>query len=264
MLIDSHCHLALDAFDGDRAAVLDRAHAAGVTAMIDVGIGPGSWERTLALALAEPSVFAALGLHPNDVAEAAPDAMTRLAALLDAPRVVAVGETGLDYHWDRTPRAVQWTTFEAHLALGRARNLPVIVHCRDAYDDVLAVLAAAGAGARGVLHCFGGTPTQAERALVLGYHLSLAGPLTFKSAAGLRALAATAPRDRLLVETDSPYLTPHPYRGQRNEPARVALVAAAVAAAWAVPVAEAIAQTGRNTATLFRLPVSNEGATTRE
>jgi TatD DNase family protein len=254
MLVDSHCHLGLPEYDADRPAVLARARAAGVRAMLDVGIGPGSWERTLALAAEEPDVWAALGLHPNDIAGAEAGAMARLESLLSAPRVVAVGETGLDYHWRRTPPAVQRATFEAHLALARARDLPVIVHCRDAYDDVLATLALAGGGTRGVLHCFGGTPAQAERAFALGYYISLAGPVTFKNAQAVRAIAALAPADRLLVETDSPYLTPHPHRGRRNEPAYVALVAAAVAAARGQPVEAVVDQTGRAAAALFGLP----------
>jgi TatD DNase family protein len=256
MLVDSHCHLALAEFDDDRLAVLARARAAGVVALIDVGIGPGSWERTLALAAAEPAVYAALGLHPNDVAEAGASAMARLDELLSTPRVVAVGETGLDYHWDRTPRAVQAAAFVDHLALARRHDLPVVIHCRDAYDDVLAIVAAEGGGTRGVMHCFGGTPDQAARAVALGYWISLAGPVTFKNAAGLRALAARLPLDRLLLETDSPYLAPHPHRGQRNEPAHVALVAAAVAAARAMPVADLVAATGQNAAALFGLPLT--------
>jgi TatD DNase family protein len=226
--------------------------------MVDVGIGPGSWERTLALAAAEPDVWAALALHPNDIADAEAGAMPRLESLLPSPRVVAVGETGLDYHWQRTPPATQRTAFEAHLALARARDLPVIVHCRDAYDDLLDVLATAGRGVRGVLHCFGGTPAQARRAFDLGYCISLAGPVTFKNAHTVRELAALAPADRLLIETDSPYLTPHPHRGQRNEPAHVALVAAAVAAARGQALEETVDQTGRAAAALFGLTLDED------
>jgi TatD DNase family protein len=257
MLVDSHCHLALPDYDADRAAVLARARAAGVRAMIDVGIGPGSWERTLALAGREPDVWAALGLHPNDVAECGLDALDRLPPLLARPRVVAVGETGLDYHWQRTPPLLQRQAFVAQLALARSRDLPVVIHCRDAYDDLLAIIAAEGGGTRGVLHCFGGTAAQATRAFDLGYAISLGGPVTFKNAAGARAVAALAPADRLLLETDAPYLTPHPYRGRRNEPAHVALVAAAVAAARGTTVAAVIEQTGRAAAALFRLPLAD-------
>ena len=256
MLVDSHCHLGLPDYDADRPEVLARARAAGVRAMIDIGIGPGSWERTLALAAQEPDVWASLGLHPNDIAEAEADAMARLAALLAEPRVVAVGETGLDYHWRRTSPTMQRATFEAHLALARAHDLPVIIHCRDAYDDVLVTLAQAGGGTRGVLHCFGGTPAQAERAFALGYSISLAGPVTFKNAQAVREIAALAPADRLLVETNSPYLTPHPHRGQRNEPAYVALVAAAVAAARSQTVEAVVDQSGRAAAALFGLPTA--------
>ena len=254
MLVDSHCHLALDAFDEDRAAVLARARAAGVGALVDVGIGPGSWERTLALAAAEPIVHAALGLHPNDAETASPDVLGRLTALLREPAVVAIGETGLDYHWDRAGRAAQRRLFEAHLDLARVHDLPVIIHCRAAYDDMLDTLAGAGAGTRGVLHCFGGTLAQAERGLALGYHISVAGPVTFKKADELRAVAAAIPLDRLLIETDAPYLTPHPHRGQRNEPAYIVLTASAIAAARQRPVDEIITQTGQNALTLFGLP----------
>ena len=254
MLVDSHCHLALPEFDADRPAVLARAQAAGVRALVDVGIGPGSWERTLALAAAEPGVWAALGLHPNEAETADETTLSRLREVLAAPRVVAIGETGLDYHWQRATPAAQRALFVAHLALARELDLPVIVHCRDAYDDMLATLAGEGRGTRGVLHCFAGSVEQAARGVELGYLISLAGPVTFKNAAGLRAVAAAVPADRLLIETDSPYLAPHPHRGTRNEPARVALVAAAVAAARGAPVAEVIAQTGRNAAALFGLP----------
>lgn len=255
MLIDSHCHLALPDYDADRAAVLARARAAGVRAMIDIGIGPGSWERTLALAGREPDVWAALGLHPNDVTAFGLGALDHLPPLLARPRVVAVGETGLDYHWQRTPLPLQRQAFVAQLALARAHDLPVVIHCRDAYDDLLTLIAAEGSGTRGVLHCFGGTAAQATRALDLGYAISLGGPVTFKNAAGARAIAALVPADRLLLETDSPYLTPHPHRGRRNEPAYVALIATAVAAARGTTVAAVIEQTGRAAAALFRLPL---------
>lgn len=254
MLVDSHCHLALAEFDADRAAVLERARAAGLRALIDVGIGPGSWERTLALAAREPLVWAALGLHPNEAETAAVETLPRLRALLGSPRVVAIGETGLDYHWQRAAPAAQQALFVAHLALARELDLPVIVHCREAYEEMLTTLAAEGAGTRGVLHCFAGTVAQAARGVALGYMISLAGPVTFKNAAGLREVAAAVPADRLLIETDAPYLAPHPHRGTRNEPARVALVAAAVAAARGAPVEEIVAQTGRNAAALFGLP----------
>jgi TatD DNase family protein len=254
MLIDSHCHLALPAFDADRPAVLARARAAGVTGLIDVGIGPGSWERTLALADAEPDIWAALGLHPNDVAGAPDDAPDDLARLLPSPRVVAVGETGLDYHWQRTPPERQRAALVAHLDLARRFGLPVIYHCRDAYDDLLDVLAAEGRDLAGVLHCFGGTLAQAHRALDLGLHLSVGGTVTFKSATAVREVVASLPPERLLLETDAPYLAPQPFRGQRNEPAHVATVAAGVAAARQEAVAATAAQTTAAAARLFRLP----------
>jgi TatD DNase family protein len=255
MLVDSHCHLATAAFDDDRPAVLARARAAGVRALIDVGVDPEGWARTLALAAAEPEVFAALALHPNDVAEVGLAAIDALPPLLAAPRVVAVGETGLDYHWQRTPPAMQQAAFRAHLALARRLDLPVIVHCRQAYDDTLDIIAADGNGTRGVLHCFGGTLAQAERALALGYAISLAGPLTFKKSDEARRITAAVPGESLLVETDAPYLAPHPRRGQRNEPAYVALVAAALAAARGEELAAVVARTGRNAARLFGLPI---------
>jgi TatD DNase family protein len=261
MLIDSHCHLALDAFDQDRPAVLARARQAGLTGLIDVGIDPASWQRSLALAAAHPrptatapAVVIGLGLHPNEVAEPAHrTALAELAELLTRPGVVALGEIGLDYHWERAPHSLQRQRFIEQLALARHHDLPVIIHCRAAYDDLLALLAEAGAGTVGLLHCFGGSLAQLERALALGYSISLAGPITFKRADELRAIAAAVPADRLLIETDAPYLTPHPYRGQRNEPAHLALVATAVATARGLSTAVLGEQTARNTARLFRL-----------
>lgn len=262
-LIDSHCHLALADFDADRAEVLARARRAGVVAVLDVGIGPGSWERTLALAshypqttASAPAIFAALGLHPNDLSGDDGQAMAQLTRLLSSQPVVAIGETGLDYHWRRTPPATQQALLQAHLELARRFDRPVIIHCREAYDDLLATLAKEGQGTRGVLHCFGGSLGHLEQALACGYAISLAGPVTFKKADDVRLIAAAVPADRLLIETDSPYLTPHPHRGQRNEPARVALVAAAVAAARGIAVEELIAQSGRNAAALFGLPIA--------
>lgn len=255
MLIDSHCHLSLDAFNADRPAVLARARAAGVRAVIDVGTEPGGWERTLSLASQEPDVWAALGLHPNEVADAPASAMARLAELLPTARVVAIGETGLDYHWQRTPSDQQQAVLLAHLDLARQFHLPVIIHCRDAYADLLAVLARHGSGTRGVLHCFGGTVEQARQALDIGYVISVGGPVTFRNSGAVREVVADVPAGSLLLETDAPYLTPHPHRGRRNEPAQIAAIVQAVAAARGEDPTTTAAHTSAAAARLFRLTV---------
>lgn len=259
-MIDSHCHLGLAEFDADRQAVLDRARAAGVTAIIDVGIGPDSWERTLTLAAQEPDVWPALGLHPNDVAEAGPGALSALAELVASEAVVAIGETGLDYHWQRSPREHQVAAFIAQLDIARRHSLPVIIHCRDAYDDMLAILAQHGQGTRGVVHCFGGTQQHAEQAMALGYRISVGGPLTYKNAAPLRSIIGAAPPEMVLIETDAPYLAPHPLRGQRNEPAHVIYVADALASVRGSDQASVRTETDHATHHLFRCFASRQGS----
>lgn len=262
LLIDSHAHLDAPEFDTDRAAVIARAHEAGVTRIVTIGYDPATWASATALVQAEArqGLYLALGIHPNSADEATDAALADLAARCRAgqtdpaaPRVVGLGETGLDYYWDRVPPAQQQTSFRAQLALARELDLPVIIHNREAHADILAILRAAGQGTRGVMHAFSGDVTMAEDCLRLGYRISLAGPLTFPKATKLHTVAQAVPLSGLLVETDCPYLTPAPFRGKRNEPARVALTAARLAELKGLPLAAVAAALTANTVELFGL-----------
>jgi TatD DNase family protein len=240
---------------GDLAGVLQRARAAGVVHIVAIGTGADDSSSVAALADAHPGVFAAVGVHPNDASSATARDWERVVELSDGRRVVAIGETGLDRYRDRTPFAVQQDWFARHLALGVERDLPVVIHCRESLQDIVTQLARLGRQVRGVLHSFTGDWDGARALLDLGLHLSFAGMLTFanKGLEPLRAVAARVPLDRLLVETDSPYLSPHPYRGQPNEPARVALTAAKLAEIHGLAVSELASITTANARELFRL-----------
>ena len=255
-LIDTHAHLASPKLAHDLAAILDRAAEAGVTQVIAIATTAADAAAVLALAGEHPGVFAAVGIHPNDAAEATPGDWATIEGLASDPRVVAIGETGLDRHWDRTPFAHQQEWFERHLHLAASRDLPIIIHSRDCQRDVIDQLARRPHPVRGIQHAFTGTWEEAEALLGLGLHISFAGMLTFENRAldALREVAARVPLDRLLVETDSPYLSPHPFRGKRNEPARVAVTAEAVARARGVGFEEVAAATTANARSLFRLP----------
>ena len=218
-LVDTHLHLTWPSFT-DVPEVIDRARAVGIERMLSAATDLASSRASLDLASVYPEVFAAVGIHPNDVAE--DDDSASIAELALHPRVVAIGETGLDYYRDFVDPALQRRSFAAHLELAVARDLPIIIHNRQANDDVLAALGPWSGRIRGVLHCFSGDLQLAEQALDLGMYLSFAGNLTYPSAAPLRAVAARVPEDRLLVETDAPFLSPVPMRGRRNEPAHVA------------------------------------------
>ncbi|MHB1134116.1 MAG: TatD family hydrolase [Chloroflexota bacterium] len=261
-LVDSHAHLDDEAFAADRADVLARARAAGVTRIVSVGADLASSRANVALAASTPGVWASVGVHPHEAAglnEAAgldEAALAELRSLAAQPRVVAIGEIGLDFYRDLSPRPAQQAAFRAQLALARELGLPAIVHDREAHDEVLAVLrewAGAYPAARGVLHCFSGDEALARAAIELGFYISLAGPVTYANARRLQSLAAILPLERLLVETDCPYLTPVPRRGQRNEPALVALVAEKVAALRGLAPADLAAATTANARRLFGL-----------
>jgi TatD DNase family protein len=257
-LVDAHCHVAEPEFDADRAAVLARAAAAGVTTLVCVG-ATGPLERNAAaVALAgqhgEVTVVATVGVHPHDARTADDAAFAALARWLAAPGVVAVGETGLDYHYDRSPRPLQRAAFARHVALARAHRRPLVVHVREAHAEAAALLRAEGAeSVGGIIHCFTGEATDARRYLDLGFAISVAGIVTFKNTERLREAVRLVPADRLLVETDAPYLAPVPYRGRRNEPAFVRAVAEAVAAVRGEPLSTLAATTTANARRLFGL-----------
>jgi TatD DNase family protein len=256
ILVDTHAHLDDPRLAEDLPGVLDRARGAGVVQVITIATTAASAAAVVGLARAHAGVFAAVGIQPNHIAEAAPEDWPRVVALAAEPRVVAVGETGLDRHWDFTPFPRQQDAFERHLALAHERGLPVVIHCRDCERDVIAQLTGLGRPVRGVLHSFTGTWDDAQALLDLGLHLSFAGMVTFenKKLDALRQVAARIPADRLLVETDSPYLSPHPHRGQSNEPARIALTAARLARVRGVSPDELARSTSANARHLFALP----------
>lgn len=249
MLVDSHCHLDFADFADELDAVVERAVTAGVGAMLTICTRPSELDRNLAIAERYPQVFCAVGVHPHHAA-AFPDIdADSIVAMVDHPLIVGIGETGLDYHYDHSPRDVQQTRFRSHIRAARETGLPLIVHTREAEADTIRILQEEGAGdgkLRGVMHCFSGTRDLADRSLDLGFHISFSGILTFNRAEDLRSIARDLPPDRLLVETDAPYLAPVPRRGKRNEPAYVAHTAARLAEA-----------TGRSPDDIARLTTAN-------
>jgi len=257
-LVDSHAHLDFEDFQGDIDAVVDRARAAGVERIVAVGLwrAPGDFGNALDLARSRPGVFAATaGIHPHDCARVPEADWERSARLAADPAVVAVGETGLDYHYDLSPREVQRESFRRSIQIARAAGKPLVVHVREADLDCAALLREEGIpAAGGVMHCFTGDWAAARTYLDLGLHISVAGIVTFKAADAIRDAVRRIPRGRLLVETDSPFLAPEPFRGRRNEPAHVVHVAAKVAELWGVTPVEAAEITTGNVVRLFRLP----------
>ena len=222
-LVDSHCHLDDEKFDVDRHAVIARAHDAGVERMMAIGTGAGPRDLEVALRLARHHefIYATVGVHPHDAAKATPGTFDRMADLAREPKVLAIGEIGLDYHYDFSPRDVQHRVFEQQLELAGQARKPIVIHTREAWEDTLALVREHGLPFGGIMHCFTGGPKEAAEALELGFHLSFGGILTFPKADDVREAAARTPEDHLLIETDSPYLAPVPYRGKRNEPAFV-------------------------------------------
>jgi TatD DNase family protein len=221
-LVDSHCHLDDPKFDDDREQVIERALAAGVERMMAIGTGNGPPDLEVAVRQADrySFIYATIGVHPHDASKATPESFSRLRELSAHHKVLAVGEIGLDYHYDFSPRDVQKSVFEQQLTIAAEANLPIVIHTREAWEDTLAILRAKWLGG-GIMHCFTGDEQQAREALDLGFHLSFGGVLTFPKAENVRQAARITPDDRLLVETDCPYLAPVPHRGKRNEPAFV-------------------------------------------
>lgn len=255
-LVDTHAHLDDDRLRSNLAEVLDNARAAQVVQIIAIATTAADSARVLDLAGEHPGVFATVGFQPNNVAEAVDGDWERIVELAKRPRVVALGETGLDRYWDFAPFNLQQDWFDRHLRLAHELDLPVVIHCREADADVVAQLSALGRPVRGVLHSFTGSTADAERFLDLGLHISFAGMLTFNTRKldALRAAAAAVPVDRLLVETDSPYLSPHPFRGRPNQPARVAWTARKLAEVHGLTPEELAEATTANARRLFGLP----------
>ncbi|WP_074954853.1 TatD family hydrolase [Alicyclobacillus macrosporangiidus] len=252
MLFDTHCHLFDERFQDDLDEVVARARTAGVRHFVVPGVDVETSRAAIALAERYDGVYAAVGVHPESLAEYRPEMLDDIRRLAAHPKVVAIGEIGLDYYWDVAPREVQKQVFQAQMDLARELGLPVVVHNRDATEDVVRILETGAAGVTGVMHCFTGDLETAMRCVRCGFLISYGGPLTFKNAEGVRQAAAGVPLDALVVETDSPYLSPHPFRGKRNEPERVRLVAEKLAEIRGLPLEELAAITTQNALRLFR------------
>ncbi|MDM8519170.1 TatD family hydrolase [Anaerolineales bacterium HSG6] len=264
MLIDSHCHLNFDQFADDRTEVLERAKTDGITALINPSVDLADSRRVVTLAEALPNVYAAIGIHPNSADSFNEETLTELRTLAEHEKVVSIGEIGLDYYWDKVTPPVQHHAFEQQLTLANELNLPVIIHQREAPADTMAVLRAWVADTKNsadgkpnhpglVLHSFSGDVSMAEEALELGFYIGISGPVTFKNARHLPDVVAAVPVDRLMVETDAPFLSPHPFRGKRNEPARVKLVAEKIAIIKGMPFDELSQKLTQNTIKFFNL-----------
>jgi len=278
LMIDSHAHLDSARYDEDRVALLERAYAAGVHAILAIGIGDGPDDMHCALEIARdnalrqtstphpttPRIWATAGVHPHEARLADNPAYAKLDSLLQAPEVLACGEIGLDYFYDHSPRDLQKAVFTRQMEIAAARRKPIVIHCRpsnnatDAWDDTLAMLRSqwARTGLGGILHCFGGELRHAQQAIDLGFLISFAGNVTFPKAQPIRDVAAVLPLDRMLIETDAPFLAPIPHRGKRNEPAWVKEVAMQIAAIRNLDPEAVARQTTQNFGAFFQVEIS--------
>jgi len=257
MIIDTHCHLADAKFCDDVEAVIARASAAGVGQIISVGaIGPIENDRlTVEIAERHENIFAAVGVHPHDAKDCTPDRIAQLRDLAESKKVVAIGESGLDFHYMHSPPDAQESSLRAHLALAAELDLPIVIHCRDAERRLVEIVRETGVPPRGgVIHCFTGDTDAAREFLALGFCISFSGIVTFKNSAPIRDAASIVPDDRVMVETDSPYLAPEPYRGKRNEPAYVTRTLEMLANLRRVDATTLAAQVIANAGRVFRLP----------
>ncbi len=252
MLVDSHCHLDFPALAQESAAILARARAAGVRVMQTIGTRLDTFERVLAIADANSGVWCSVGVHPHRAAKETLEDAAPLLAQAPHPKVIGIGESGLDYYYDHAPKDVQARVFRVHIEAARTSGLPLIVHTRDADEDTIAILrdAMAAGPFTGVIHCYSSSPELGWQAIELGLYLGIGGILTFRRSEELRATVRELPLERLLLETDAPYLAPEPFRGQRNEPAHVAAIAARLAELKGIPADEVERAT---TANFFRL-----------
>jgi TatD DNase family protein len=257
-LIDSHAHIDFPQFDDDRDAMLARARAAGVSTILTIGVGPGPEKLDAALPYAEAHdwIYATVGIHPHEAKEVTPAHLETLGKLARHPKVIAFGEIGLDYYYDHSPRDIQERVFRQQMELAHAAKLPLIIHCRDAWDDCLGILDDAWkpSGLGGILHCFTGTLEHACHGIDLGFMVSFTGNLTYPKAQSIRDVAKALPLSNILIETDSPYLAPQPFRGKRNEPAYVLEVAKTLANVRNLDLQETAATTSENFRRFFGLP----------
>ena len=258
MFIDSHCHLDFPDFIDDFSGVIERAKIAGVAAMLTIGVSLAKAGQVIKIAETHNNIWASVGIHPHETGSAdyasASAVLEQLIQLSNHPKVVAIGETGLDYYYDSSPRLQQITLFKTHIAAARRSNLPLIIHTRMADEEMTSILTEEMAKGKftGVLHCFTSSQALADIAIKLGFYISMSGIITFKNAADLRDICLTIPSDRLLIETDAPYLAPVPQRGKRNEPAFVAHTAKFIAELRGVELNILAQQTSRNFKTLFK------------
>jgi TatD DNase family protein len=260
-LIDTHMHLHLAQFDHDRAPAIERAAAAGIARMVEIGYDLESSRAAVALAGRHAHIYAAVGIQPHYAAEADEGWLAEVRVLAAHPKVVAIGEIGLDYYHDRAPHDLQERLFRAQLALAQELRLPVVIHSRDAHADTVRILHDAARGQPGIMHSFSGGWDYAAACLEIGFLLSFSGPVTFAKATELHEVARRAPLDRILTETDSPYLSPHPLRGRRNEPANVRLVAERLAELRGLALEQLAEAVWRNAVAIFGLSVqANSGS----
>src|SRR5579871_2200780 len=263
-LVDSHAHIDFPQFAEDRDAMLDRARAAGVTTLVAIGTGPGPEKLDAALPFAEQYdwIYTTVGIHPHEAKEVTQDHLDELAQLAKHPKVIAWGEIGLDYFYDHSPREVQANVFRQQMGLAKAARKPIVIHCRDAWPDCMKILKEewAPSGLGGILHCFSSTLEDAKRGVDIGFMISFAGNSTFPKAQNLRDVAKALPLENLLIETDSPYLAPQPYRGKRNEPAYVAEVARTLASVRNLAAEELAYATTENFRRFFGLASGKAGA----
>jgi len=230
MLFDTHTHINSEAFNEDREEVIQRARDAGVTRMLVVGFDRPTITKALEIIDQHDDIYASVGWHPVDAVDMTDDDLAWIESLTHHPKVVALGEMGLDYHWDKSPKTIQKDVFRKQIALAKRLRLPIIIHNREATDDVVQILKEEHAeDVGGIMHCFSADWETAKHCLDMNFYISFGGPVTFKNAQLAKEVAQKVPLERLLIETDCPYLSPHPFRGKRNEPARVKLVAEALA-----------------------------------
>jgi len=256
ILVDTHAHVDIDAFDADREEVLERAAQNGVAVIINASFDMESSRRSVALAESRGGVYALAGVHPHDAGEVPENYLEELASMAKGPRVVALGEMGLDYYRDLSPREVQQKVFREQLALARELEIPVVIHDRDAHADIMSILKKDGISGRGgIMHCYSASWEMAVDFMKMGFYISIAGPVTFPNAARLKDIAARLPLDRLLVETDCPYLAPQARRGKRNEPAYVRYVAEEIAGLRGMDLESLARSASANAAAIFGISV---------
>lgn len=255
MYIDTHVHLNADQYEEDVKEVIQRALDAKVDKMVVVGFDRGTIEKAMELAEHYPFIYAVIGWHPVDAIDCTKEDLEWIESLAAHPKVVGIGETGLDYYWDKSPKDIQQELFRKQIRLAQKVDLPIIIHNRDATGDVVKILKEEEAKLTGgIMHCYGGSVETAKECIDMNFLISLGGPVTFKNAKMPKQVATEIPLDYLLIETDAPYLAPHPYRGKRNEPALVTLVAEEIARLKKIPVEEVASRTTENALKIFRIP----------